>query len=65
LLCAWSFAASTILPLSSELALVLVITRSGGWVVPVAVATVGKQHMARLRCSHNGCLSVALAVEGL
>ena len=38
---AWSFAASTILPLSSEVPLALVIGRSGSWVVPVAVATVG------------------------
>jgi membrane protein YqaA with SNARE-associated domain len=38
---AWSFAAATILPLSSELPLALVIRNSGDWQVPVLVATVG------------------------
>jgi membrane protein YqaA with SNARE-associated domain len=38
---AWSFAASTILPLSSEIPLVFAVRRSGGWLVPVSVATVG------------------------
>jgi membrane protein YqaA with SNARE-associated domain len=37
----WSFAASTILPLSSEVPLAVVIRNSGGWVFPVVVATVG------------------------
>ena len=37
----WSFAASTILPLSSEVPLAFVIRNSGEWVIPVAVATVG------------------------
>ena len=38
---AWSFAASTILPVSSEVPLALVIRSSGAWVTPVVVATVG------------------------
>jgi membrane protein YqaA with SNARE-associated domain len=38
---AWSFAASTILPFSSEVPLVLLIRSSGGWVIPVVVATAG------------------------
>ena len=38
---AWSFAASTILPLSSEVPLALAVRRSGGWLVPVLVATAG------------------------
>jgi membrane protein YqaA with SNARE-associated domain len=38
---AWSFAASTILPLSSEVPLALVIRNSGDWLVPVFVATAG------------------------
>jgi membrane protein YqaA with SNARE-associated domain len=38
---AWSFAASTILPLSSEVPLALVIRDSGDWLVPVFVATAG------------------------
>ena len=38
---AWSFAASTILPLSSEVPLALAVRRSGGWLLPVAVATAG------------------------
>ncbi len=37
----WSFAAATILPLSSEVALALLVKTSGRWVVPVAVATAG------------------------
>ena len=37
----WSFAAATILPLSSEVPLALLVTMSGRWVVPVVVATVG------------------------
>jgi membrane protein YqaA with SNARE-associated domain len=37
----WSFAAATILPLSSEVLLVLSVRHAGGWVVPVAVATAG------------------------
>ena len=37
----WSFAAATILPLSSEVALALVIRSSGTWLVPVLVATAG------------------------
>ena len=37
----WSFAAATILPLSSEVPLALVIRTSGTWLVPVLVATVG------------------------
>ena len=41
LLFAWAFAAATILPLSSEVALVVEIVRRGDWQVPVLVATVG------------------------
>lgn len=37
----WSFAAATILPLSSELALAVAIRQSGDWRMPVAVATLG------------------------
>jgi membrane protein YqaA with SNARE-associated domain len=37
----WSFAAATVLPLSSEIPLVLAVRRSSGWVLPVAVATAG------------------------
>jgi membrane protein YqaA with SNARE-associated domain len=37
----WSFAAATILPLSSEVPLVLAIRQSGEWRMPVAVATLG------------------------
>ena len=37
----WSFAASTILPLSSEVPLALAVHRSNGWAVPVLVATAG------------------------
>lgn len=38
---AWSFAAATILPLSSEVPLALVVRNSGSWLVPVLVATTG------------------------
>jgi membrane protein YqaA with SNARE-associated domain len=41
LLFAWSFAAATILPLSSEVPLAVEVARTGGWVVPVLVATLG------------------------
>lgn len=37
----WSFAAATILPLSSEVPLALLVRNSGGWLVPVVVATAG------------------------
>lgn len=37
----WSFASATILPLSSEVPLALVIWNSGTWPVPVLVATAG------------------------
>jgi membrane protein YqaA with SNARE-associated domain len=37
----WSFAAATILPLSSEVPLALVVRNSGHWLVPVIVATAG------------------------
>ena len=40
-LSAWSFAAATILPLSSELPLALAVRRSGAWLTPVIVATAG------------------------
>ena len=38
---AWSFAAATILPLSSEVPLAVIVRNSSGWVVPVLVATAG------------------------
>lgn len=38
---AWSFAAATILPLSSEVPLAVVVRDSGSWLVPVLVATTG------------------------
>lgn len=38
---AWSFAAATVLPLSSEVPLAVVVRNSGTWVVPVLVATAG------------------------
>jgi membrane protein YqaA with SNARE-associated domain len=41
LLFAWSFAAATILPLSSEVPLAIEVARRGAWALPVAVATVG------------------------
>lgn len=41
ILFAWSFAAATVLPLSSEIPLVLAVRRADGWVVPVIVATAG------------------------
>lgn len=36
-----SFAAATVLPFSSEAVLALVVAKSGGWTVPVLVATLG------------------------
>ena len=41
ILFAWSFAASTVLPLSSEIPLAIAVRRADAWVVPVAVATLG------------------------
>ena len=41
ILFAWSFAAATILPLSSEIPLVFAVRRAGGWPGPVLVATIG------------------------
>jgi membrane protein YqaA with SNARE-associated domain len=41
ILFAWSFAAATILPLSSEIPLALAVRRSGTWALPVVVATAG------------------------
>jgi membrane protein YqaA with SNARE-associated domain len=38
---AWSFAAATVLPLSSEVPLMVAVRRAEGWIVPVAVATAG------------------------
>ena len=38
---AWAFAAATILPVSSEVALIFEVVRRGDWHVPVLVATVG------------------------
>lgn len=37
----WSFAAATILPLSSEIPLAVAIRQSSGWWAPVVVATAG------------------------
>ena len=37
----WSFAAATILPLSSEVPLAVEVARTGGWMIPVLVATLG------------------------
>ena len=41
ILFAWSFAASTVLPLSSEVPLIVTVRRTDGWLIPVAVATAG------------------------
>lgn len=41
LLFLWSFAAATVLPLSSELPLMILIRQSRSWWLPVTVATVG------------------------
>ena len=41
ILFAWSFAASTVLPLSSEVPLIVAVRRAEGWILPVAVATAG------------------------
>ena len=41
ILFAWSFAAATILPLSSEVPLAVEVARTGSWLVPVMVATLG------------------------
>ena len=41
ILFAWSFAAATILPLSSEIPLALAVHRSGAWGIPIIVATAG------------------------
>jgi hypothetical protein len=38
---AWSFAAATFLPLSSELPLAVLVHQQGSVMVPVAVATIG------------------------
>ena len=37
----WSFAAATVLPLSSEVPLALAIRQTAGWKLPVFVATLG------------------------
>ena len=41
ILFAWSFAAATILPLSSEVPLALVVKSSDSWLVAVLIATTG------------------------
>ena len=41
LLFTWSFAAATILPLSSEVPLALVVRSRGTWLLPVLIATLG------------------------
>ncbi len=38
---AWSFAAATVLPLSSEVPLAVVVRSSDEWIAPVVVATAG------------------------
>ena len=38
---AWSFAAATILPLSSEVPLAAIVRSQNTWIIPVAVATAG------------------------
>lgn len=37
----WSFAAATVLPLSSEVPLALAVNQTGGWIAPVLIATLG------------------------
>lgn len=37
----WSFAAATVLPLSSEVPLALAVHQTGGWIAPVLTATLG------------------------
>ena len=59
---AWSFAAATILPLSSEVPLALVIKNSGDWLVPVFVATVGNTFGA---CTTYWLARAAVAVAPL
>jgi membrane protein YqaA with SNARE-associated domain len=56
---AWSFAASTILPLSSEVPLALAIRNSSDWIIPVSVATVGNTLGA---CTTYGLARAAVAV---
>ena len=58
----WSFAASTILPLSSEVPLAFVIRSSEGWVVPVLVATAGNTFGA---CTTYWLARAAVAVRPL
>ena len=41
MLFAWAFAAATILPVASEVALAVEVMRRGNWQVPVVVATIG------------------------
>ena len=41
ILFAWAFGAATILPLSSEVPLAIEVARTGSWITPVAVATLG------------------------
>ena len=41
ILFAWSFAAATVLPLSSEVPLAMTVWHAKGWGVPVVVATAG------------------------
>lgn len=57
----WSFAAATVLPLSSEVPLVVVVQASGSWVVPVLVATAGNFIGA---CTTFGLARAAVVVAG-
>jgi membrane protein YqaA with SNARE-associated domain len=54
----WSFAAATVLPLSSEIPLAMTVWHSKGWVVPVAVATAGNYLGA---CTTYGLARAAIA----
>ena len=56
---AWSFAAATILPLSSEVPLAVAVGRSGDWIVPVVVATCGNVLGA---CTTYGLARAAITV---
>ena len=56
---AWSFAAATVLPLSSEVPLAVAIGRSGDWHVPVLVATLGNVLGA---CTSYGLARAAITV---
>jgi membrane protein YqaA with SNARE-associated domain len=56
---AWSFAAATVLPLSSEVPLAIVVRSSNEWLAPVLVATAGNVLGA---CTTYGLARAAIAV---